>query len=199
MEDKQAVVEKPDAQPEAVPEGNDAQEDDLESLLSEYDGGSAPEKPEQGDDDKVDLETVHKELTEWRKEKARDEYQRDISGVVKGVRGDLDPEAFDDVLVEAWIDAEARKDPRLAKAWQDRKANPRQFDKVVSQLGRSFRKKFAQLPDRNLTEDREAVANAVRGASKQSPTNHDDIDTKKVAQMSDADFEKFVKEVGAKS
>ena len=71
--------------------------------------------------------------------------------------------------MEAWLDAQARSDPRLAAAWSQRHANPKQFQKVVTGLSQSFAKKYGKLPDKQATEDREAVTAAVRGASTRAP------------------------------
>jgi hypothetical protein len=92
--------------------------------------------------------------------------RQDIGNLVKQVKGDLDE---DDDLVEAWIDARARKDPRLQRAWLEREANPQAFQEVAKGLGREFAKRTAKRPDPNLTEDQEAVAAAVRGSSTKAP------------------------------
>jgi hypothetical protein len=107
-----------------------------------------------------------------------------MSETVKKVRGDLDPDVFSDTLVKAYINARADEDPRLAKAWVDRHANPKAFNRVVEQIGREFRQKLSKLPDKQATEDREAVTAAVRGASTPaSPASSPDF-----GRMSDAEF-----------
>lgn len=90
--------------------------------------------------------------------------RQDINNLVKEVKGDLD---IDDDLVEAFVDAQARKDPRLARAWMERDSNPKVFGQIAKELGKSLQKRFAKRPDPGLTEDREAVVAAVRGASTQ--------------------------------
>lgn len=90
--------------------------------------------------------------------------REDINKLVNSVKGDADVE---DDLVEAWIDAQARRDTRLQRAWLERDANPKAFEQIAKQLGKEFAKRTAKKPDPALTEDREAVAAAVRGASTQ--------------------------------
>ena len=149
--------------------------DELDKLLSEFTTQTTSQTPQQtaqpepkaGTDS--DLKTVLDEVKGLRTERAQERFQRDMGETIKNVRGDLDPEFFDDALVRGWIDAQAEQDTRLATAWANRHANPKQFQKVVETLGRNFSKKFSKLPDRGATDDREAVSHAVRGASKQAP------------------------------
>lgn len=96
-------------------------------------------------------------------------FRQDMDKTIKTVRGDLDPDRFDDGLVESWLDMRARKDPRLAAAWENRHRNPQAFEKVVAGLGREFTAKYGKMLDKQATEDREAVSAAVRGASTKAP------------------------------
>jgi hypothetical protein len=146
--------------------------DDLDKLLADFDDSKKappePAKPEPTGADH-DLKAVLDEVRGLRTERQQETFRKDMDTTVKDVRGNLDPEFFDDVFVESWMDAQARQDPRLAQAWANRHANPKQFQKVVDTLGRSFVKKYGNLPDKAATEDRDAVAHAVRGASTKAP------------------------------
>lgn len=95
--------------------------------------------------------------------------KQDMTKTVAAVRGDLDPARYDDRIVEAWLNVRATEDPRIANAWLSRHSNPQAFEKVVAHLGREFAKQYGNLPDRQATEDREAVTAAVRGASTKAP------------------------------
>jgi hypothetical protein len=99
----------------------------------------------------------------------QERFQKDMNATIKNVRGDLPEELFDGPLVQAWIDAQAKKDPRLATAWANRHTDPKKFEQVVGALGKEFSKIRPKLPDKQATEDREAVTAAVRGASTQAP------------------------------
>jgi hypothetical protein len=88
--------------------------------------------------------------------------REDLAKLVNVVKGDLD---YDEDIVEAWIDTQARKDPRLQRAWLEREGNPKAFEQIARELSKSFAKRTAKRPDPALTEDREAVVAAVRGAS----------------------------------
>ncbi len=147
--------------------------DELDTLLKEYDtttappaATSAPPAQAAGTDDlKALTDQVKGLLTEQQQTK----FRQDMDSTITKVRGNLDPELVDDETVEAWIDGQARKDPRLSQAWNERNSKPKQFEKVVETLGKNLAKKFSKLPDRQSTEDREAVAAAVRGASTKVP------------------------------
>ena len=149
-------------------------EDDLDTLLAAFDdqgkpSSSASAKPEPkaepGNTEKSPPAVADGALAEVQ----QFIFRQDMDKTIKSVRGDLDPEHFDDEFVEAWMDAQARRDPRLSNAWRDRRANPKGFQKVVDGLGRTFAKKYGKMPDKGATEDRDAVTAAVRGASTRAP------------------------------
>lgn len=174
-EDTQAVVEKPDAQAKPAAEVSNAPDkgDDLDTLLSQYETETAPKpstpdpKPEQKASTAQDPDIL--EVKAQLAELSNDRFRGDMDKTIAKVRGELDAQFYDDEFVEAYVDSQARKDPRLQKAWQDRRANPKQFDRVITELGRNFSKKYGKLPDKAATEDRETVAAAVRGASTRAP------------------------------
>ena len=194
-DDKQAVVDVADAAPVAAVEAQDAREDDLDALLKQFDETKPEPKPEPKPDE-ITPDAI-KRLEGLERTIAEERYRKDMTETLKVVRGDLDPEIFDDTLVEAWIDTQARNDPRLSRAWQERNSNPKQFAKVREQLGKAFAAKFSKLPDKQATEDRETVAAAIRGASTKAPKT-DDIDEKAVSKMTDAEFEAFKRNLKAR-
>lgn len=169
----QPVVEKTDVQPGAGTEvTNDARNDggDLESLLKTYDDQVKPEPTAKAPEPKADTTTAPQVRSDPAVAEIQQRFFRqDMNDLVKTVRGDVDPSLADDDLVEAWVDGQARKDPRLQTAWMQRQDNPQQFEKIKAELGKSFAKKFSKLPDRQVSEDREAVSAAVRGSSKPAP------------------------------
>lgn len=189
----QTVTEtNPPAQPGgAAPADARTNGDDLDSLLASYDGQQTekptpPAKPETTGDGTPDLKALTEQVQGLLSETQRQTFQRDMAETVKAVRGNLDAEIFDDQIVEAWMDAQARNDPRLNQAWLDRHKNPKQFQKVVEGLGRAFEKKYGKaLVDKGATEDRAAVASAVRGASTQAPEGK----APNFSAMSDREFE----------
>lgn len=195
IEEQQAVAESPDepVKPESEV-GTDAreQEDDLDALLNQYDTQTqpAPEpKPETVEGTDSDLKYIRERMDAMDKKVADSEFRSDMNSAIKQVRGELSAEILDDGFVEAYIDGQARGDPRLAKAWSERHANPQQYDKVLTSMGRNLAKKFANMPDAQATEDREAVTAAVSGASKQAPEGK----ATEYSGMSDGEYRESVK------
>lgn len=168
-----ADTTNPPAQPGGADTGAQNGADALDTLLSEFDSKTAPSTttnppaPQQGAGD--DLKAIADEVRAWRTEKQQDTFNRDMTETVGKLRGDLDPEIFDDSLVRGYVNARADQDPRLAQAWVNRHTNPKAFQRVVEQLGRDFRQKFSKLPDKGATEDHAAVTAAVRSASQRAP------------------------------
>lgn len=161
--------------------------DDLDTLLKEYDQTAAPAaaaksaQPEQTGTDTTARPAPDPEIAEVK----RYIFKQDMDKTVKSVRGDLDADYFDDSMVKAWIEAQAEADPRLGMAWANRHSNPKQFEKVVDSLGRTFNKKYGKLPDRQATDDRDAVTAAVRGASTRVPAGQ----APDYSRMTDREFE----------
>lgn len=171
---KQPVVTETKEPTKSAPEATDARkaEPSLDDLLAEFGTktreAAKPSTPETKPATATDPNLVE-QVNTLSHEFARYASRADMDATIKAIRGDLDPEVFDDVLVESWLDSQARQDPRLTQAWLERREKPKQFEKVRAELGRSFGKKFSKLPDKAATEDREAVTAAVRGASTKAP------------------------------
>jgi hypothetical protein len=196
---EQAVVDEVDEQvqeQQPAAETDDARiEADLDAILQEYDDEVqvAESKPEQAVDTNNDqiarLDALERQLN------AR-EHDSAMTDAIGKIRGEVNSDFADDALVEGWLNAQAKGDPRLAKAWQERDANPRRFNQVIDKLGQEFSKKFKSLPDAKATNDREIVAAAVKGASKSAPETSE-VDEKAVAKMNPAQFDAWVKSVAA--
>lgn len=195
-ENKQAVVEKPDAAATPPAEGADArvEGDNLDALLNEFDtSNAAPVEAKPTPEPKPDVAIVDpKQIAEQVKAEieADTRFKNDMANTVKDVRGDLDSESFDDVFIESWINAQAVKDPRLAEAWKQRNSNPSQFKKVVSGLSQKLAKSIAKRPDANATEDVAAVSALVRGASTKAPEGK----PADYSQLTDQELRKKIRE-----
>ncbi len=156
-----------------VTDGQDARKegDDVDALLNEFQASTkTPEptpqpKPEQ----KAGTDATTSQPDSGVAEVRAYIRKQDMDKTVKAIRGDLDPDRHDDRIIEAWLNVRATEDPRLAAAWVNRHNNPVAFDKIVANLGREYTKKYGSLPDKQATEDREAVTAAVRGASHKAP------------------------------
>lgn len=165
---------KTPAEPGVAADGARTDGDDLDKLLSEFDSGTTrpapePAKPEQMGAADPDFKAAKDEVLTARDEIRQERFKKDMQATVAEVRGDMPADFFDDRFVQAWIDTRAQDDPRLSQAWVNRHSNPQQFKRVVSALGKEFSKKYGKLPDKQATEDRDAVTAAVRGASTRAP------------------------------
>ena len=198
-DDKQAVVDDTKVVAKPTTEVDSARDgvDPLDQLLAEYDQGTRktettitpPEKkvatpPTDEVTQKVRL--LEMQATEW----ANERHKKAISETIASIRGDVPVEDFDDDFVEAWLDAQARKDPRLATAFTQKSQNPRQWQKVEAELRKSLAKKAGSRIDRGVTEDRVAVAASLRGASTKVATEP----APKLGAMSDAELRKYTRE-----
>lgn len=178
---------KTPAQP-GVEAGQDARKDgdDVDTLLNEFQASTKTSEPapQPKPEPKAGTEATPSKPDPAIAEVRDYIFRQDMNKTVTAVRGDLDPERFDDDFIEAWLDTRSRKEPRLAEAWVNRNRNPQAFQKVVAGLGREFSKKYGSLPDKQATEDREAVTAAVRGASNKAPEGQ----PPNFGSMTDAEF-----------
>lgn len=161
---EQPVVDQTDAPSKTDAEAGEARTDDLDTLLADYEKEvSQTQKP--ASEQKPGTDDVRKEIEALRNEISQREFKADMKATIDDIRGDLDPAMFDDGFMEAWLDGQARKDERLQRAWLDRHDNPQRFKRVKAELARQLSDRFNKRPDRAVTEDVEAVAASVRGAS----------------------------------
>lgn len=175
-QNQQAVADTPNAGAQPPATGADARDqgDEYDALLSQFDATQTPKAepkptPEQAKGTApIDKQSLKAEI---RAEiDADNQFKADVDRTIKAIRGDIDPEIADDVFVRAYLDAAAEADPRLAQAFRERHAKPKEFAKITEQLGKKFASKFSKLPNREATEDREAVTEAiVRGSQQQAP------------------------------
>lgn len=184
---EEQTVDGTDDQVAPETEENGAQ-DGLEQALAEFDSevakdGSDSTQSEQKTD--PDLSTIAKKLEDWERREAQQSFRKDMDETVAAIRGDIDSSFMEDWELESWVDGMARNDPRISAAWAQRNTNPKKWQAVQKELSNKLQKKFADLPDRNATEDREAVAAAVRGQSNRTPDSEPEPDFK---GKSNADF-----------
>lgn len=138
--------------------------DPIDDALAEFDKSASKPKPEPKTETETepDLKAELQFLREEREARQAERVQKDLSETVKKVKGDSD---IDDDFVEGWLDAKARKDPRVREAWLKRAENPAAFDKVLEGLSTEFSEKIKPKIDREATDTEESVRAAVRSAS----------------------------------
>lgn len=178
-----------------VTETSNEREDDLDKLLAEFDEGTKTEpkaepdaRPEQKPDD---LDKLRRFAEDY---EAR-ELQREILDTVHQIKEKHEALGLlSDGFLEARLQYEASRDPRLAKAWVDRHQNPDAWGKVLDGLGSKLSGEISSRPDPQLTQDRETVRNAVRGVST-APAAADAPKNDDLSKMNDAEFEEYKKKL----
>lgn len=186
-----SVVEEVKEEPQAAPEATDAQDESLDDLLKEFEGGEQIQTEQK--DTAPDVATLAKELKELREAQQRREVDTEINKLSEQIRGDLPAEVFDSRFMRVWVETRAQEDPRLQTAFMQRGTNPTAWGNVVKGLSRDFQKKFSSIPDRNATDDRDAVVSAVRSASTKAPERDEEIDHEKARHMTDDQLEEYLK------
>lgn len=126
----------------------------------------------------------------------RAEGRKQLETVIGRIKGDspVDPD-----VVEAYLEAQARRNPQLAKAYVNRNANPAAWAKVEQQLAKDVRAKFAGAGatiDPAVTETRESIAAAVRGSS--TAAKPGELSDKDVFSMSKSEFDALQRKMGVR-
>lgn len=192
MTEQQTVADPADGQATPAPEADGAPEKSVDDLLREFDT-----KPEPTPDPTPDKEGRLDKVLDYVERKATEEVNqqatRDIENAVKAAVGDsdLDPE-----YVEGKLHHRANTDPAFRNAWMSRHERPDQFKQVVRAIGKELAGKMKSSIDRSVSDDRAAVAAAVRSHATQpadAPPS-----TKDIRKMSDADFEKMKRDMSGR-
>jgi len=112
--------------------------------------------------------------------------EADISSAVGKI---AEKAGIDKEIAEVAFEAQARKDPRLLKIWNNRQKNPKALDAAIGALAGEFSQKYKVRQDPQLAENQRAVAasrNAMATTSRQS--GDDSLDS-----MSPADRQRYVR------
>lgn len=119
---------------------------------------------------------------------ARD--QRDGQVAIEAVRGEASQ--FSDAMVRGWLHEQAARDEKVAAAWANRYADPQSYQRAVTNLSIKFQKEHGNAQvDAGATEDRELVALAVRGKETLPAQENNSSYRKRLARMSDGEFESY--------
>ena len=160
--------------------------DALDSLLNEYEEATQPKQAE------PQQQSETKELLDYFKGQREADYAKQIDDdlksavdTVKEALGEL-PVKPSDRALRGILNEMAVEDPRLKNAFEKRHENPQAWGKVLKSAAKAIQEDFSYDP--NLTEDREAVAAAVKSAS--TATEADDQYThESLSKKSDTEFE----------
>jgi hypothetical protein len=95
-----------------------------------------------------------------------------------------------DQEIDWYFSARLSMDQRISRAFFNRGRDQRTWRIVHKKMLGDLRREIASRPDRNATEDREAVAAAVRGASAHAPPEP----APKLGNLNAADFAKYTRD-----
>jgi hypothetical protein len=169
--------------------------DDIEAALSEYDEGTGGGSSAGQQQTQKPAEKPSDEALERIKRLEQQEYERvyraDLGKAINHIRGDFAADEVDDEFIETWLNARAKKDPRVANAWRLRDEDTAKFGRVLNALKQEFAEKHQRLrkADTEATETREVVSEAVRRGSGKAPEGK----APDYSKMSDVEFREAVR------
>lgn len=167
-------------------------QDELEQLLQEYEKDVPKGEPQAPKQDKpVDTKAITEQVMAQVRLEA--ETEKALGEATRAVKGDL---KVSDRVIRAYLDERARENPAIAKLFVDRNKNPGGYNKLLSKLAKDFKSDIGADIDQEATRDREALANAVRGASNKVPESDEGFNSKQLEKASDAEFNKKLRELG---
>lgn len=181
-----AVVNDQDSASQTTDGDLGAPEKTLDDVLSEID--KEFDKDLQAPDEKQDTED-NTELTDLKNtvdhlmsQTTNQDIDRAVEEISSSIEANVPKRAIRGMLNDMAV-----TDPRLRKAFDNRHSDAATWNKVLKAASKSIQKEFAGLPDKSLTDDRDAVSAAIQGASK---TIVDD-EAPNFSKMTDAEFEEY--------
>lgn len=157
------------------------QDDPLDSLLNEWDDTPAetPATPPAEPTPDPMVQELYRDLIE-----------NDLNKAVDTVHANLEhlSQRPNQSLIRDWMEGKATKDPRLNRAFVDRRRNPAGWAKVVTQLSGELEKQFETKPEAN--SDIESAAAFVRGSSTRV-TPEPEVTKQDLDRMSDQEFNAY--------
>ena len=142
-----------------TPAGEDiGAQDELDTLLAQYDEGQEPTEPPA---EKPSEPVVDKRVDALL---AR-ERDNDINNAIDTIMDEVSDVQIPKSMVKGYLFAKESEDPRIGKAFDNRFSDPAGWNRILKGIAQEAKKEFKDLPDKAMTNDRNAVEAAVRGAS----------------------------------
>ncbi|HAX27879.1 MAG TPA: hypothetical protein DCX94_08150 [Alteromonas macleodii] len=166
--------------PDSVDSGSKSESvAELDTLLSEYDSqptttSVAPTTSPQTDDtSQATLEQVKQLLEEQTRQRSNQEFKENMNKTIAIMKDELGF-AVSDKILSGYVDQAAKDDTRIVSAWQSMNDNPEKWKKIAKVMASDFKKGIG-VPDKELTENIDAVRASVKSKTE---TNADDYDSK---------------------
>jgi len=199
MPETQTVVEQTDDTQKAVSDEADAQ--DLNTLLAEYDENTETEDTEKvsdvvADDNEIKsklqkIDRIEKMMTDDLETRAKDRAAVEFSTTVKSINEGL---GIEEKFVKAFLNMKADEDPRLKNAYLGKSTNPKVWAAIEEQLRNELRTFANGISDEDATDTHDAIVSSVLNSKSTSSVNTE----VKFAEMSDVEFEAHKKQEFAK-
>jgi len=181
---EQAVANETDGSENQSTEESGAQ-DELDSLLSEYEQETSETGGQQQQEDSNENNQGYMSPDVQRiLERETQNDIKDASNAIKEESGLTLP----DSVFKGVLHASVEGDPRAMRLWANRHNDQKGWNAYLSKVAKNLADEMKSLPDQGATSDREAVEAAVRNASTHQPSAQDEPD---VASMSDVDFAQY--------
>lgn len=177
----QAVIDANTTDNQSVEDVN--AQDDLDSLLSEYDTEVKKVEPTE-----PDIKEAVSWINEQRIKSEKEAEETAINNAVDTIKAGLEDLDFTPTngMIRGMLQDNASKDPAIAKAFIHRFENPKAWDSALKRALKNIKQDLSI--DTKATSDREAIASAVRSASTKQPTPEAPPD---LNRMSDAEFQRY--------
>ena len=163
----------------------DSAQDDLDTLLNEYDEGTTTAQPAATND----LSKVTAYVERKEREEIAAQTEKDISGAVGVLKGSVD--SLPERLLRGAIHDKAAEDDRFLNAYENRHKNPQGWNKVLGALGEELKAELMPV-DQKATDDSNALIAAMSGSETKQPEPDTPPDYQR---MSDTDFQKSLSEI----
>jgi len=171
----QTVTDDPDLAPRGGEEVG--VQDPLESLLSEYDADPSPAEPKEEPND--DIKFIAERLRAQEAKAEEERINADINSAVNTITQSVEDLNVTPRVVEDFIHGEGRRDPRINEAFANRYSKPNDWKQVVNVIADKLRGQYQSQPDPQAAANRQAVAQSVRSASTNAPTEVEQVNTKR--------------------
>lgn len=203
------TTDDPAAQPNTEETGAQDWEKELNDAYAAFDGETSHsgDRPGDGNDSDNsgnggnDADDI-KDLANWARQQQKNEVtqkvQGDIAAAVKTVEGSLGETKLPENLIRGALYDRVENDDNFKRAWINRDANPQAWDRVLKAIGGEIASGMKdEKADANVTDDVNAVAAAVRGASTSSPGDGGgQMTLSQVKGMSNEEWQKAQREAG---
>lgn len=202
-EEQPAVADDPDAKTteSGAEESGAAQKEDedaLAKLLAEYDeqektvkATSSDNEPDKGKTDDVDVNALAALEARIKDQEARDR-QRELDSLLSRLTDGVEA---DDIDAEGFLIAASKRNPQVEKFYLERNENPKRWRDTEKALKADFEKRYGRKVDKDVTENKSALASAVRSASTAAP-DQDSYSKDEIGHMSKDEFDSLQRKMG---